>query len=227
MIAASTALDYAIVGRLTLPILTFIHRNLYMDISSFYGKTSHLYHLTQTLPILLFPIWWWWAKGFLPALLPQAVLPAWLSGLDRPAPLRVLARAVAFSIFVLSLSPHSEWRFLHPFLPTLLIFAIPPLFKSYIPVVPFGTSIKRTFRQYLRINTVPFYLILLSCVIPMAYLGTVHGRAPVLVMNVLRSGKVGEVTGLAALMPCHSTPWMSHLHKDVPAWFLTCEPPLQ
>jgi phosphatidylinositol glycan class B len=32
---------------------------------------------------------------------------------------------------------------------------------------------------------------------------------------------------VAFLMPCHSTPWRSHLvHSSIDAWALTCEPPL-
>jgi GPI mannosyltransferase 3 len=39
-----------------------------------------------------------------------------------------------------------------------------------------------------------------------------------------------EIDSLGILMPCHSTPWMSHIHDDrlgnfERAWFLTCEPP--
>ncbi|PWA03680.1 hypothetical protein BB558_000182 [Smittium angustum] len=27
------------------------------------------------------------------------------------------------------------------------------------------------------------------------------------------------------IMPCHSTPFYSHVHKKIPMWFLSCEPP--
>ncbi|KAI9671768.1 MAG: glycosylphosphatidylinositol anchor biosynthesis [Alyxoria varia] len=40
---------------------------------------------------------------------------------------------------------------------------------------------------------------------------------------------LAAITPLTAafLMPCHSTPWRSHLiNRDVRAWALTCEPPL-
>ena len=46
----------------------------------------------------------------------------------------------------------------------------------------------------------------------------------------------GELKSVAFLMPCHSTPWQSHLHRQAletpqgsgeggTAWFITCEPP--
>ena len=69
--------------------------------------------------------------------------------------------------------------------------------------------------------------ILYAPILPYLYLNTLHGRAQVAVMDVLRRGEMGEVTNLVALMPCHSTPWMSALHRDVDGWFLTCAPPLE
>lgn len=223
--AASTGIDFAVAGRLYFPILTFVHYNLFSGLSATYGSTSPLYHLTQSLPIMLFPIWYWFAQGFSSCLLPSRLLPTSLSNLDRPSCLRTLARALTFAIATLSLSPHSEWRFLHPFLPSLLLFALPPLFKAYAPVQGVA-NVRSIFRQYLRITKRPFYLILLAPVVLYLYLNIFHGRAQVEVMNALRRGEVGEVKGLVVLMPCHSTPWMSHLHRDVPAWFLTCEPPI-
>lgn len=224
VLAASTTLDYLITGRLYFPILTFISQNVFLDLSSFYGSTNPLYHLTQSLPIMLFPLWYWWAKGYVACLLPTSMLPTSLAALDRPEGLRALSRALTFAIGVLSLSPHSEWRFLHPFLPPLLLFALPPLFRAYTirPVLGFTQAL----RQYTRLPRRPYYLILFAPMIPYLYLNVFHGRAQVEVMNVLRRGQLGEVEGLVALMPCHSTPWASHLHMDVPGWFLTCEPPV-
>ncbi|WVQ64650.1 uncharacterized protein L199_002817 [Kwoniella botswanensis] len=225
--AASTYIDYHFTGRLYFPALTFIHHNIIRNISSFYGSTNHLYHLTQSIPIMLFPIWIWWIQGFLASLLPSSILPARLKHLDTPEPLRLMARVITFSIGILSLSPHSEWRFLHPLLPTLLIFAIPSLSASYRPTV-FGIyRLSDSIRQYTRLTRIPFYLILLAPIVPFLYLNLFHGKAQVEVMNVLRRGELGEVGSLVALTPCHSIPWQSHLHlKDMEGWFLTCEPPI-
>lgn len=224
--AFSTALDYAVTGRLYIPMLTFIHRNVIRSISTFYGATDPTYHLVQSLPIMLFPVWWWWGQGFLACLLPSRLLPSRLAALDRTPGMIVLARALAFTVFALSFSPHSEWRFLHPLLPSLLLFALPPVFQAYTPVILGAYRLVYSIRQYTRFSKLPFYLCLLAPLLPYLYLNTVHGQAQVDVMNVLRRGEVGDVSSLVALMPCHSTPWMSHLHQDIPGWFLTCEPPL-
>jgi phosphatidylinositol glycan class B len=198
-----------------------------MNIASFYGATGLLYHVTQSLPILLLPIWYWWAKGYAAALLPSSMLPASLAALDRPERLRTLARAVSFTLATLSLSPHSEWRFAHPLLPLLLLFAIPALQAAYAPPMVGCHHPMRAFRQYFRLPRGAFYTILLVPLLPYLYLNTFHGAAQVSVMSSLRRGEFGAVDTLAVLMPCHSTPWASHLGSVArDSWFLTCEPPL-
>ncbi|WVR03409.1 hypothetical protein IAU60_000400 [Kwoniella sp. DSM 27419] len=226
VIVVSTCVDYYFAGRVYFPALTFVHQNVLQNISSFYGSTNQLYHLTQSLPIMLFPIWWWWGQGFIAALLPERSLPRGLRQLDRPEGLSLLARATAFSILVLSLSPHSEWRFLHPFLPPLLLFPIPAFARGYTPNMMGCYRLSNSIRQYVRMGKLPFYLTLCSPVLPYLYLNLVHGAAQVSVMNVLRRGELGQVKSLVALMPCHSTPWASALHQGIEGWFVTCEPPI-
>lgn len=226
-LTASTALDYAITGRLVVPTMTFVHHNIIRNISSFYGATDPFYHLVQSLPIMLFPMWYWWGQGFISCLLPLNLLPRRLVDLDRPDGLRTLARALTFTVAVLSLSPHSEWRFLHPLLPALLLFALPPLHRDYTPTIFGCYRLTYSIRQYTRIPKFPYYLCFAAPLLPWLYLSTAHGRAQVAVMDVLRTGQVGDVMSLVVLAPCHSVPWMSHLHRNVPCWFLTCEPPLE
>ncbi|WWC66978.1 uncharacterized protein I206_100885 [Kwoniella pini CBS 10737] len=222
-LAASTVVDYNFTGRLYFPALTFIYHNIIKNISSFYGSTNSLYHITQSIPIMLFPIWYWSLRGFVSSLLPAATLPTF----ETPGPLRLLSRAITFSIFILSLSPHSEWRFLHPLLPPLLIFAIPPLVAGHNPHIIGCYRLTQSIRQYTRIPKHPFYLILFAPIVPFLYLNIFHGAAQVEVMNILRRGQLGEVKSLVALTPCHSIPWQSHLHsEDMEGWFLTCEPPI-
>ncbi|KAK4683812.1 GPI mannosyltransferase 3, partial [Tremellales sp. Uapishka_1] len=226
VLAGSTILDYSVTGRWSLPLVTFIHQNLFLSVSTFYGSTSPLYHLTQSLPLMLFPIWCFFLRGFVAALLPRSLSPSSLATLDTPPGLKTLARALLVSIAGLSLSPHSEWRFLHPFLPPLLLFSIQPLCTGYAPTLPARYPFLQDMRQYTRMAKFPFYLILLAPIVPYLYLNTLHGRAQVEVMNVIRSGAVGQVDSLVVLAPCHSIPWSSHIHHPTDGWFLTCEPPL-
>ncbi|ORX34966.1 GPI mannosyltransferase [Kockovaella imperatae] len=224
----STLLDYYITGRVFFPTFTFVHRNVFAQISSFYGSTDWTYHLVQSLPILLFPIWAWWIPGFSACILPESMsAKLGLVKSDRPESLRILSRGLTFGITVLSLSPHSEWRFLHPFLPALILFALPPMFRQYMPHHMGMWRLHQSIRAYTRLPQSAFYSCLCLPLIPWLYLNMFHGRAQVEVINVLRRGEAGHVSRLAALMPCHPTPWQSHLHRDIDAWFLTCEPPLE
>lgn len=80
-------------------------------------------------------------------------------------------------------------------------------------------------------------LALLAHLPPAAYLVFWHCRAQVEVMRrVAQLSDAGELKSVAFLMPCHSTPWQSHLHRQAletpqgsgeggTAWFITCEPP--
>ena len=210
-----------------IPTLTFAYQNVYRSISSFYGDTGPLYHVTQSLPIMLFPIWYWWVQGFLANLLPTSALTKELASLDRPQGLKTLSQALTIAIAILSCSPHSEWRFLHPFLPCLLLFALPAMFPQHVPNLAGRLLGVQIFRNYVRLPKLGFYVCLFAPILPYFYLNYFHGRAQVEAIEALRKGYVGNVTGLAVLAPCHSTPWMSSLHKDVSAWFLTCEPPLE
>jgi phosphatidylinositol glycan class B len=74
------------------------------------------------------------------------------------------------------------------------------------------------------------------------YVSFVHQRGVIDVMHHLRQRQVSQfdvsradkLAGLESvnitvgfLMPCHSTPWRSHLvYPEISAWALTCEPPI-
>jgi phosphatidylinositol glycan class B len=68
------------------------------------------------------------------------------------------------------------------------------------------------------------------------YTATVHQSGVIAVVDYIRrerqnrSAAATEQLGpmsVGFLMPCHSTPWRSHLvHADIQAWALTCEPPI-
>ena len=53
----------------------------------------------------------------------------------------------------------------------------------------------------------------------------VHQRGVIDVLHWLRS-ESSKVQDVLFLMPCHSTPYYSHLHHNIPMRFLTCEPPI-
>lgn len=66
---------------------------------------------------------------------------------------------------------------------------------------------------------------------PIIYLSFHSAGQIAIVKEVGRLSRDGQLDSVAFLMPCHSTPWMSHLHDERlshnnNAWFISCEPPL-
>ena len=56
-------------------------------------------------------------------------------------------------------------------------------------------------------------------------LGLMHQQAPISLMHHLRNENVLTFKdSVLFLTPCHSTPYYSFLHKNIPMRFLTCEP---
>jgi len=213
--------------------LNFMRTNL-SSVSLAYGRNVWHYYFTQAIPILC------------ASSLPFAVRGLYL-GLHSPRSenpksskltsesLKILAGTALWTIVVYSLSGHKEWRFIHPILPILHIFAAKALVESSKSNVPGNqSSVQGGFPRFLR--TVPkHYLALLLLQLPVILYCIAYRSSPqVSVMSYLRSlsRNGGEVRSIGFLMPCHSTPWQSHLHNpqlDHPGklWAIGCEPPLQ
>ena len=121
---------------------------------------------------------------------------------------------------------HKEVRFIYVLLPMFHVLAAKPL-VAFMETFPMP---KKNYRLVLLVIAV---LLNLSIAYYTAY---VHQRGVIDVMHYLRheyeskleSGSaVGRNMTVGFLMPCHSTPWRSHLvYPDIKAWALTCEPPL-
>jgi phosphatidylinositol glycan class B len=134
-------------------------------------------------------------------------------------------------IIMLSLISHKEVRFLYPILPFLHVIAAKVISKRILPSGHYFD--KAAILSLLLIN------ILLA-----AYASQVHQRGVIDVLAYLRHKHetcnnlsnlrsvdmhthVVTNTTVGFLMPCHSTPWRSHLvYPEIEAWALTCEPPI-
>ncbi|CAI9742989.1 GPI mannosyltransferase 3-like [Octopus vulgaris] len=91
---------------------------------------------------------------------------------------------------------------------------------------------KKYFVQKSRLTKAYYLLIFLAVTnIPLAfYFNLIHQRGTVLVTKFLHDEfapeKLTPTSHVLFLMPCHSTPFYSHIHRRVPMRFLTCEPNL-
>jgi len=132
----------------------------------------------------------------------------------------------------LSLISHKEVRFLYPILPFLHIISARPLSRFLPPHAALS-------------HKAVILFLLASNVLLASYASQVHQRGVIDVLAYLRhkhetrnsllntrsstgsnSPAVSNTT-VGFLMPCHSTPWRSHLvYPEISAWALTCEPPI-
>lgn len=214
-------------GNWTLPPLRFLYFNIVQSLAVFYGRNRPDYYLTEGLPLLL------------TTALPFAVAGLWqgLSGKPRPPPdnprnfgIQTILPNLAWTSVIVTVSfsliAHKEVRFLFPILPILHILAAGPLASFF----PDHSSLSR--------KALLTSLLTLNLLIA-GYVSQVHQRGVIDVLTHLRHkheanyyppsnsrARSGNTT-VAFLMPCHSTPWRSHLvYPEIDAWALTCEPPL-
>ena len=212
-------LDSLYYGKLTLTPLNFVLTNI-SSVSLFYGSNPWHYYLTQGLPILC------------TTALPFALHGMWLSArVGETSTLKQLLGLIGWTIGIYSLAGHKEWRFIHPLLPLLHLFAAKSLVNLCRGTASYARREEDRKLPVFPIRAPHFALLLLN--LPaLAYLTTYHSRAQIDVMHYFRSLGEKEVHSVGFLMPCHSTPWQAYLHKpswsdDNRFWALGCEPPLK
>ncbi|ORY12229.1 Alg9-like mannosyltransferase family-domain-containing protein [Clohesyomyces aquaticus] len=232
----------------TFPPLRFLYFNIVQSLAVFYGRNRPDYYLTEGLPLLLTTALPFAVVGFWQALFQHGQPPS-ISQTPTPsddpksAPAsqssnqqdavsnRILSRLAWTCITLtasLTLISHKEVRFLYPILSFLHILSARPLASFFsVPIPPSRRAILTA-------------CLLINLAIA-GYASQVHQRGVIDVMDYLRqkhesrliqneSGSPSKgitTTTVGFLMPCHSTPWRSHLvYPSISAWALSCEPPL-
>ncbi|KAF8077743.1 glycosyltransferase family 22 protein [Lyophyllum atratum] len=225
------AVDSLYYQKPTFTPLNFVLTNL-SSVSLFYGSNPWHYYLTQALPILC------------TTALPFVLHGMWLVVFDRhAAALRNMLTTIIWSVGVYSMAGHKEWRFIHPILPLLHIFAAKSLvdLSDRVPkkkkvlskksVAPASVT-QRSIQSLPQIRR--HFLVFLSLTVPASiYVVLFYCSAPISVLSYIRGLPSVELNngGIGFLMPCHSTPGHAYLHREHLAhgklWALGCEPPLQ
>ncbi|XP_042229036.1 GPI mannosyltransferase 3-like [Homarus americanus] len=166
--------------------------------------------------------WHWYLTQGLPATLTTHLLPFILATLYYPTRHKELLSVCMWSIFVYSCLGHKEFRFLLPVLPLCLCIA-----GDYIAFTLASYS-KRTDHSIRCRSAFVFIFLIVPNLVAALYLGLVHQRGPLDTMTILQKDiERNNNSDILFLMPCHSTPYFSHLHKNISMKFLTCEPNLQ
>ncbi|KAJ7582998.1 glycosyltransferase family 22 protein [Mycena floridula] len=204
-------LDSLYYGKPTFTPLSFLTTNL-SGVALFYGSNPWHYYISQAFPILC-----------------TTSLPFVLYGIWSIPRTNVVQRTmfglIVWSILVYSLAGHKEWRFIHPLLPLLHLFAAKVL-------VDMSTQNYGTAGHGLPVHT--SHLLILLLTIPVSLYTTLfYCSAPISVMSHIRNLPEKDLErSVGFLMPCHSTPGHAYLHREALSkqnqiWSLGCEPPLQ
>lgn len=218
------------------PPARFIHFNVVQSLAVFYGRNRPDYYVTEGLPLLLTLTLPFAAVGLWQALFGRRREKASING-EGPGQqnkLRPVAITVIAFVAMMSSISHKEVRFIYPLLPILHVLAAEPVARYFHPLPWPTSSVKRALLIMAVTLNIAFA----------AYISLVHQRGVVDVTEYLRNEyEIHHVAGtdtvdtsptshmpemtVLFMMPCHSTPWRSHLiYPDIKARALTCEPPL-
>ncbi|CAL8243244.1 unnamed protein product [Lota lota] len=227
-LVSSTLIDCLFYGKWTLVQYNFLQFNVLHGMADFYG--SHPWH-------------WYLTQGFAAVTGPH--LPFFVHGCTLASKrYRILLVTLVWTVTVYSFLSHKEFRFIYPVLPFCMIFC------GKFPRV-IVSSCLCSWHQNTPINEVCFNWLeglslahlkswrraaagglLVANLLPALYTGLVHQRGTLDVMSHLQ--ELCEVPSNASstnpevlfLMPCHSTPFYSHVHCPLRMRFLECPPDL-
>nr|XP_036215464.1 GPI mannosyltransferase 3 isoform X2 [Bactrocera oleae] len=207
--AVCVAIDTYWHGRVIITPYEFFKYNVLHNIGSFYG--SHP--------------WYWYFTVGLPTVLGINTIPFIFGVIDtvrykRNYPVRKqLLIVILLSLVVLSTVEHKEFRFVASLLPLCL----------YI----IADTLTRWSYNASSILWFVALVIVIGNAFPAWYLSTVHQKGPIDVMTHVQQiarnyrDENKHRASILFLMPCHSTPYYSHVHENITMRFLTCEPNLQ
>lgn len=207
--SAAIAIDSYVYGQFIVTPYEFFKLNVLENVGSTYGVQPWHWYFTVGLPTILGPFTIPFVIGVVQTLRNHQKYP------DRVN----LLIATLFSLIVYSCLAHKEFRFVLPLLPICLHIAA-DLLKNWSRDAP-RWAIWLVALALLTFNA-----------IPAVYLSWTHQRGTLDIMQPIERiareyrDSDGHRAKFLFLMPCHSTPFYSHVHQNVTLRFLTCEPNL-
>ncbi|PFX22760.1 GPI mannosyltransferase 3 [Stylophora pistillata] len=203
-------------GKWTLVELNFVKFNVITDMGTFYG--SHPWH-------------WYFTQGF-PAVMFTHLIPFFGGVYKASQKQQTLALLILWSIIVYSFLGHKEFRFIFPVVPLAMCYC--GFFLSFLSGYQcekkdhaFEDGFSRKVKSGWKAKMMVLFLVLTS--IPLAiYTSTVHQKGTIDVMEYIQSesSKLRNTNDMSVLflMPCHSTPFYSFVHRNISMRFLECPP---
>lgn len=200
------SIDRLYYGHWILTPWMFLKVNLIEKVSLFYGSHPLHWYFTQGIPFVLFTS------------LPLSLRGAYM--VDRAYKRQFFSMCVFLTV-ILSLQGHKEFRFLLPIVAPMQIYAAKTLYSIQQSDCKSGRIGFKA--KYVKIA----FLIFITNALMAYYFARVHKRGVIDVVLWLRSQSYLKlVSSVLFLMPCHSTPFYSHLHLNIPMRYVSCDPPL-
>ncbi|AEY95935.1 FADL281Cp [Eremothecium gossypii FDAG1] len=213
-VCANIAIDYYFYGGVLLPLLRFIEFNVTTPLAAFYGRAPWHFHLLQSVPLIV-----GYALPFFVGALLTHNFRRGNAGL-LGSPIMQIKCVVVLNIALYSCIDHKEFRFLYPLQPLFLSLSALEMHTWLQHHHARGTAWLK------RVQSLLYVLPVLSITAALV-LNTAHEAGVVSVMDYLHSA-VPSAESIGFIMPCHSTPWQSHLHRNDlgKLWAISCQPPL-
>ena len=219
VLAINVTIDYYFYGKLVFPVFEFVKFNFTTPLAKFYGVAPWNFYLVQGLPILL-------TYAFIPFVSGMLTLPIFsgttpfIGNFCRP--LHQIRIVILVNLLIYSLLPHKEFRFIYPLQPLLIIVAVYGVGTLKRSLQTLTSS--RILQAVIGFLSKLVVLLALALSIILTYF---NESGVIKVMKFLHNEP--HIESLGFIMPCHSTPWQSYLHRNDIGnlWAITCEPPLQ
>lgn len=197
-------------GSLLITPIEFFKVNVLEGIAANYGTHPFYWYFTSGLPAVL-------GVNIIPfALAVFKIFQNWNESKDQ----KTILISIVFTISIYSLIPHKEFRFLLQILPLCLY-----LIANYL--IEWSRQRSTATIWFVALT------IFVSNALPAGYLGFAHQQGTLKAMNrvadIVNSYQPGQghKPSFFFMMPCHSTPYFSHVHANVTMRFLKCEPNLK
>nr|CAB3264859.1 GPI mannosyltransferase 3-like [Phallusia mammillata] len=212
-LAIATFVDRMIYGRWVFAHYHFLHFNVITGQGTYFGREPWHWYVTEGIPVITGPH------------LPLVAYGVYLTCRKRiihscreKVVSTMLLVICGSTVFMYSVPGHKEHRYLLNLVPILCFFS--------------GISMRSFNRKWKKLAVA--WLVVTNLVMVL-YFGLVHQSAPLKVVDFLQKRAKSdlkyntELTGQFALflLPCHSTPYYSHIHHNVSMHFLTCHPDLE
>ena len=225
----------------TFPPFRFLHFNVAQSLAVFYGRNDWHYYVSQGFPLLLTTYLPFGIAGVYRAIRIKPPIDD-ATYKSYSANVRYQLGIVSLLVpFILSFISHKEVRFIYPLLPILHVLAAYSFTDFFLLAVSPASTLRHEGKSHLKVLALG--ILIGTNILIGLFTAQYHQPAPLSVLDYLRHkheqhyltqppatshiAQADTTMTVGFLMPCHSTPWRSHLvHPGIKAWALSCEPPV-